>query len=112
MLTFQGTVRLWSEGRKVHYLDYEAYPEMAEGEAARNRRRGASARGHRGHRDLPPHRQAGDRRDEPRRLGGRETPPARFDACLYTIERIKKIVPIWKKEVWDEGEAWVGTEGA
>ena len=30
VLTFQGTVRLWSEGRKVDYLDYEAYPQMAE----------------------------------------------------------------------------------
>jgi molybdopterin synthase catalytic subunit len=33
-----------------------------------------------------------------------------FDACRFAIDTIKKIVPIWKKEVFEDGEIWV--EGA
>ena len=33
-----------------------------------------------------------------------------FQACRYAIERVKQIVPIWKREVFAGGEAWV--EGA
>jgi len=31
-----------------------------------------------------------------------------FEACQYAVDRIKEIVPIWKKEVFEGGEAWVG----
>jgi molybdopterin converting factor subunit 1 len=30
-----------------------------------------------------------------------------FDACQYAIDRLKKIVPIWKKEYFEDGEVWV-----
>jgi molybdopterin synthase catalytic subunit len=30
-----------------------------------------------------------------------------FEACEYAIDRLKEIVPIWKKEVWEGGEAWI-----
>jgi len=33
--------------------------------------------------------------------------PEVFDACRYAIERIKSIVPIWKKEVWTDGEVLI-----
>jgi MoaE-MoaD fusion protein len=32
---------------------------------------------------------------------------AAFDACRYTIDAIKKIVPIWKKEFYEDGEVWI-----
>ena len=32
---------------------------------------------------------------------------AAFDACRFVIEDLKKRVPIWKKEVFDDGEIWV-----
>jgi molybdopterin synthase catalytic subunit len=32
---------------------------------------------------------------------------AAFDACHYSIDRLKKIVPIWKKEYFDDGEVWI-----
>ncbi|CAN5713922.1 hypothetical protein BH10BAC2_BH10BAC2_17110 [soil metagenome] len=32
---------------------------------------------------------------------------AAFDACRYTIDTLKQTVPIWKKEVFDDGEVWV-----
>ena len=30
-----------------------------------------------------------------------------FEACHYAVDRIKEIVPVWKKEVWEGGESWV-----
>ncbi|HMG34581.1 MAG TPA: molybdenum cofactor biosynthesis protein MoaE [Blastocatellia bacterium] len=34
-----------------------------------------------------------------------------FEACRYAIDRLKKIVPIWKKEFFEDGEVWVEGEG-
>jgi molybdopterin synthase catalytic subunit len=111
VVVFVGTVRDTSKGRKVLYLEYEAYKEMAErklaeiGEDIRNRwglERVAIT--HRvGHLELgeasvviavaAPHRAQA------------------FEACRHAIERIKTTVPLWKKEVWEDGEVWVGLEG-
>jgi molybdopterin synthase catalytic subunit len=33
-----------------------------------------------------------------------------FAASQYAIDRLKQIVPIWKKEVWDDGSQWIGWE--
>jgi len=30
-----------------------------------------------------------------------------FEACHHAVDRIKEIVPVWKKEVWEGGQAWV-----
>ena len=30
-----------------------------------------------------------------------------FDACHYAVDRIKQIVPVWKKEVFEGGEEWI-----
>lgn len=35
---------------------------------------------------------------------------ASFKACRYAIERIKEIVPIWKKEHWEDGTKWIGDQ--
>ena len=35
---------------------------------------------------------------------------AAFDACHFSIHRIKQIVPIWKKEFFEGGEVWVGSQ--
>jgi molybdopterin synthase catalytic subunit len=35
---------------------------------------------------------------------------AAFAACRFAIEEIKKTVPIWKKEVFEGGEVWIGTQ--
>ena len=32
---------------------------------------------------------------------------ASFDACEYAIDKLKKVVPIWKKEFFEDGEVWV-----
>ncbi|MNF04742.1 Molybdopterin synthase catalytic subunit [compost metagenome] len=31
-----------------------------------------------------------------------------YEASRYAIERLKQIVPIWKKEIWDDGSEWKG----
>lgn len=111
VVTFLGTVRLWTGDRKVLYLDYEAYPQMAEEQLRLIVNEGK----------LRPevediaiyHRigrlTIGDVSlivavaSKHRREG--------FEACLAVVERIKEIVPIWKKEVWGQGEVWVRSEG-
>nr|MBA2453003.1 molybdenum cofactor biosynthesis protein MoaE [Chloroflexia bacterium] len=35
---------------------------------------------------------------------------AAFEASAYAIERIKEIVPVWKKEFYEDGETWIGSE--
>ena len=108
--TFIGTTRNNNEGRKVIALDYEAYPEMAEKELARIGQ------------------QASQRWQICRmaiihRLGPVQITQASvivavssahrdaaFAACRFAIEEIKKSVPIWKKEVFEGGEVWIGTQ--
>jgi molybdopterin synthase catalytic subunit len=33
-----------------------------------------------------------------------------FEASRYAIQRIKEIVPIWKREIWSDGYVWVGSQ--
>ena len=33
-----------------------------------------------------------------------------YEANEYIMERIKQIVPIWKKEFWEDGESWIGDQ--
>jgi len=34
-----------------------------------------------------------------------------LEACRWTIDEVKASVPIWKKEIYEEGDAWVGDDG-
>jgi molybdopterin synthase catalytic subunit len=34
-----------------------------------------------------------------------------FDACHFAIDRLKETVPIWKREVFEDGSVWVGLQG-
>jgi len=108
--TFIGTTRNNNEGRKVIALDYEAYPEMAEkeltrlGEEARKKWQIC--------RMAIVHRVGPVQITEPSVIiavsaAHRE---AAFAACRFAIEEIKKTVPIWKKEVYEGGEIWIGTQ--
>jgi len=108
--SFIGTTRNNNEGRKVIALDYDGYSEMAEKELARI---GADART-----KWPICRMAIVHRLGPVQIteasviiavsaGHRD---AAFAACRFAIEEIKKTVPIWKKEVYEGGEIWIGTQ--
>lgn len=108
IVPFLGIVRDNTGGRKVAHLEYEAYPPMAEMKMAEIAREIYEKWGldrvamiHRvGHLKIgevsvavavaAPHRKDG------------------FEACKYAMDRLKQIVPIWKREVWEDGgEEWV-----
>ncbi len=108
--TFIGTTRNNNEGRRVIALDYDAYPEMAEKEL---RRIGEDAS-----KKWQICRMAIVHRIGPVQItqasvmiavssAHRE---AAFAACRFAIEEIKKTVPIWKKELYDGGELWIGSQ--
>jgi len=109
-VTFVGSTRDHNEGRRVLKLEYEAYPEMALaemrkiGDAAQQRWPIAHvAIVHRvgvvpiGDASVVIAVSAGHRR------------PA-FEACHFAIDRLKELVPIWKKEHFEGGEIWIGSQ--
>jgi len=110
IVTFIGTTRNNNEGRKVIALDYEAYPEMAEKELARL---GAEAKAKWNIRRMAiVHRIGPVQITEPSviiAVSAAHRDDA-FQACRFAIEEIKKSVPIWKKEVFEGGEVWIGTQ--
>ncbi|MFN2469657.1 MAG: molybdenum cofactor biosynthesis protein MoaE [Gaiellaceae bacterium] len=106
--TFSGTTRIRSRGRDVLHLDYEAYEGMAEEVMSE------IAAGLRKRYDLCAvaiHHRIG-------RVGIGETSvaiavsaPHRRDAlaaCRDAIDELKERVPLWKKEVYEGGEEWIG----
>ena len=109
--TFVGTTRVdESSGASVEYLEYEAYRPMADrkleeiGAEIRERWEvGHVSIVHRLGRLAPGEASVAIVVATPRRG------PA-FEASRYAIERIKEIVPIWKREVWSDGYVWVGSQ--
>ncbi|MDP2935426.1 MAG: molybdenum cofactor biosynthesis protein MoaE [Dehalococcoidia bacterium] len=108
---FVGTVRDVSKGRKVLYLEYEAYKEMAEKKLAEIGEEIKSRWGL--ERVAITHRVGRLALGEASVVIAVASPhrAEAFEACRYAIETLKKTVPIWKKEVWEDGEVWVGMEG-
>lgn len=109
--TFSGVVRDNSQGKRVLYLEYEAYPEMAikqmEVIAAEVRARWSIQRIAMAHRTG--RLQIGEA-SVVIAVSSAHRAEA-FEACRYAIDRLKQILPVWKKEVWEGGEYWVGWEG-
>ncbi|MDP2953473.1 MAG: molybdenum cofactor biosynthesis protein MoaE [Chloroflexota bacterium] len=107
VVTFEGIVRGLSEGRKVLYLEYDAYPGMAE---SKLREVGDEIRSRWGVEEVAIHHRVGRVEVGETSLVVVVAAPHRkeaFAACQYAVDRIKEIVPIWKKEVWEGGEEWV-----
>jgi len=110
VVTFIGTVRGETAGRRVLWLEYEAYDALAlkafqsildearqHWPAARVAFRHRTGRVELGEASViiaasSPHRAEA------------------FAACRYVIERIKQVAPVWKREFFEGGESWV--EGA
>lgn len=110
IVTFQGVVREFANsGRAVTHLFYEAYPEMAEEQMAQIAGEIAERWGIASEHVAMSHRIG--------RLGVGEAAVViavasghrreGFEACQYAIDRLKQIVPIWKKEIGPDGSEWV-----
>ena len=109
--TFVGTTRRHSRGRTVVHLEYDAYPEMAESEMAR------IAEAVQGRHDVlhvaMAHRTGHVPIGEASviiAVSAAHRGPA-MDACREAIDTLKQTVPVWKKEVFEGGEEWIGREG-
>ena len=108
--TFIGATRNNNEGRSIVSLDYEAYPGMAEQEMAKLGEEAAAkwelirlAIVHR----------TGNVPIGEASVAIAVSAPHRddaFKACRYAIDELKKRVPIWKKEIYEGGEIWIGSQ--
>jgi molybdopterin synthase catalytic subunit len=109
--TFIGTTRTHSRGRTVVHLEYDAYPEMAEAEMAR------IAEAIRGRHEVLhvaiAHRTGHVPIGEASVIIAVSAAHrgAAMDACREAIDTLKQTVPVWKKEVFEGGEEWIGREG-
>ncbi|MGF1473317.1 MAG: molybdenum cofactor biosynthesis protein MoaE [Rubrobacteraceae bacterium] len=109
--TFVGTTRIDETGDAcVEYLEYEAYRPMADRKLEEI---GTEIKARWDVREVSIiHRIGRVDPGEPSVIIAVASPrrgPA-FEASRYAIERIKEIVPIWKKEVWSDGYVWVGSQ--
>lgn len=108
--TFLGITRARNAGRRVLRLEYEAYPEMA---VAEMEKIGAEAR----------RRWSVERIAIVHRVGvvpigeasvaiavSAAHRQAAFSACHFAIDRLKEVVPIWKKEHFEGGMVWIGAQ--
>jgi molybdopterin synthase catalytic subunit/molybdopterin converting factor small subunit len=112
IVIFSGVVRNETGGRPVKFLEYEAHAAMAE---VKMREIGESLRA----------RWSGVKRVAMlHRVGRLEIGEASvliavsaahrgdaFEACRYAIDTLKRTVPVWKKEHFEDGEVWVGLQG-
>src|SRR5262245_29850237 len=112
IVIFSGVVRNQTDGRPVKFLEYEAHAPMAEvkmreiGEGLRTRWPGVKrvAMLHRigrleiGEASVLIAVSAAHRGDA-------------FEACRHAIDTLKRTVPVWKKEHFEDGEVWVGLQG-
>ena len=106
--TFVGTTRRRSRDRDVVRLEYEAYEGMAEAEMARI---AEELRGKHDLHEVAIHHRVGV-------VGIGETSvviaisaphrAAALEACREAIDTLKQTVPLWKKEVYEGGEEWIG----
>jgi molybdopterin converting factor subunit 1 len=109
-VVFEGVVRKQTRGRKTLYLDYEAYEAMA---LSQMEALAIQALGQFQVRDVAIVHRLG-------RLQIGETSvlivvasahrSAAFDACRWLIDTLKRTVPIWKKEYFEDGAVWADGE--
>jgi MoaE-MoaD fusion protein len=110
VIVFEGIVRNQTRGRKTLYLDYEAYEEMALGQmeelveqALRQFQiRDAEIVHRRGRLDIG--------ETSVLIIVASAHRAAAFEACRWLIDTLKKTVPIWKKEYFEDGAVWADGE--
>ncbi|MFN2514873.1 MAG: molybdenum cofactor biosynthesis protein MoaE [Pyrinomonadaceae bacterium] len=111
-VTLDGYTREWTRDRRTLYLIYEAYEPMALRELERLGRE-AHERFEIAHIGIV-HRTGRLEIGETSVVIAASAPHRRaaFEACEWAIRELKRTVPIWKKEVFEDGEVWVEGEGA
>ena len=111
-VTLDGYVREWTRGRKTLYLVYGAYEPMALSEMRRLGRE-AHERFEIAHIGIV-HRTGRLEIGETSVAISVSAPHRRaaFEACEWAIRELKRTVPVWKKEFYEDGEVWVEGEGA
>jgi MoaE-MoaD fusion protein len=110
IVTFDGFVRHQSHNRRTLYLDYEAYEPMA---LAKMREIAAQLhQKYRIHRVAIVHRLGRLEIGETSVLIAVSAPhrAAAFEACRFAIDTLKRTVPIWKKEYFEDGAVWADGE--
>lgn len=110
IVTFLGTTRDHTANRKVLFLEYEAYRPMADKQLAVV---ADEIRDKWQVQDVAISHRLGRLEIGEASLAVAVASPHRqdaFEACQYSIDRIKQIVPIWKKEFFEGGEVWVGSQ--
>jgi molybdopterin synthase catalytic subunit len=110
IVTFDGFVRNQSHNRATLYLDYEAYESMA---LAKMREIGAQLHDkYRIHRVAIVHRLGRLEIGETSVFIAVSAPhrASAFDACRFAIDTLKRTVPIWKKEYFEDGAVWADGE--
>ena len=107
VLTFLGTTRAQTADRAVLHLEYEAYEPMALNKLTEI---AAEIRDRWDVEDVAISHRLGRLDIEDISLVVAVASPHRkdaFDACQYSVDRIKETVPIWKKEYFEGGEVWI-----
>jgi molybdopterin synthase catalytic subunit len=109
VVVFDGIVRNHSNGKAVRFLEYDAYESMAIRKLGEV---GARAMSEYAIRDIAivhrlGHIEIGEC-SVAIVVASAHRGPA-FDACRFAIDTIKEIVPIWKKEFYEDGEVWIET---
>jgi molybdopterin synthase catalytic subunit len=111
-VTLDGYAREWTRGRRTLFLIYEAYAPMAQSELERLGRE-AHERFEIAHIGIV-HRTGRLEIGETSVVIAVSAPhrAAAFAACEWAIRELKRTVPIWKKEVFEDGEVWVEGDNA
>ena len=111
-VTLDGYAREWTRGRRTLYLVYEAYQTMAMREMERLGQQ-AHEKFEIAHIGIV-HRTGRLEIGETSVVIAVSAPHRRaaFEACEWAIRELKRTVPIWKKEFFEDGEVWVEGEGS
>jgi molybdopterin synthase catalytic subunit len=110
VVTFEGVVRVHSRGKRILYLEYEAYLDMADRQIAAIL---AEARQRWPDTEVAAIHRTGRLEIGEVSVAIAAASPHRaeaFAACRFVIDTIKQRVPIWKKEVAEDGEEWIEGE--
>lgn len=107
VVVFDGVVRNNAREKAVRFLEYDAYETMA---LKKIEEIGSRARSEFDIRDIAivhrlGHMEVGEC-SVAIAVASAHRGPA-FDACRFAIDTIKQIVPIWKKEFYEDGEVWI-----